>query len=210
MSKYFKYQQIDSVTGVSAAISPSENGLKHADLSELKVISFSKDGVWVYAEAGETAIGNPDNYVFEISKEEFAFEIKTKIDLSLDDRIKSLNQFCLIFLNSYFENIPKDQYYEYTVKLITSQVSKLKEQIENRLREFVFDNYDPIESNNLWENKIELIVDNSAEIRCSYYNSSFPVRWDFFKTCDDRRIHESGTEEEKIGLRLIELPLEEV
>jgi len=207
MAKFFKYQQVDSVTGVSVGLQPAVNGLTHPNLPELKVITFSKDGQWVYAEAGETATADEDNNIFEISKGTFAFEIKTKIDQITEERIANLEEHVSAFVERESERIaPEDPYRPYSVSLIEKTVTTLKNKIIEQLQNFVFDDTDPIESYNLWDNRMEVLSFAGSELRVPYYNLSFSSRWEWFSYIEKERIKETGTDEEKIGLRLMEVP----
>lgn len=206
MSKFFKYQQVDSKTGISVALEPSMNGLVHPDLPELKVITFSKDGVWVYAETADTAVENPDNYIFEIDKNQFAFQIKTKIDLITDERLKEMNIISAKYVEKEIESLVQDPSYAYKVNLIEQTVNKLKDKILDQLNSFVFDNSDPIESHNQWDNKFEILKSPYSELKIPFYSVNFNSRMEFFIVEEEFRIKESGTDEEKIGLGIMPPP----
>jgi hypothetical protein len=205
MSKFFKYQQVDSKTGISAAIEPAKNGLKHPDLPELKVITFSKDGVWVYAEVANTAVENPDNYIFEIDKSQFAFEIKTKIDLIKEERIAELGRTTEKFIEDE-SNQPQDPLFQYRYDLAVKTYNELQDIILDRLNSFVFDDNDPIESHNQWDNKFEILSLPTQELKIPYYSVSFKSRLDFYVQEVEERVKENGTDEEKIAIGLIPPP----
>lgn len=88
MSKYFKFHQVDCETGISIEIEPSVNGPTHPQLDGRKVIFASND--FFYAIASDSAVENPDNYIFEITEGEFKTEMAEVITKMRNDYIENL------------------------------------------------------------------------------------------------------------------------
>ena len=82
--KYFKYAKVDSVTGVSVRIEDSVNGPYHPALPDLD-IKFERD--YVFAIAGDAAIADPSNFIFELTENEMFDEIKREVELRKQDYI---------------------------------------------------------------------------------------------------------------------------
>lgn len=80
--KYFKYLKVDAVTGVSAQLNEAKNGAVHPALPELHVL-WERN--WCFASAADTAIGNADNFVIELTESEFAIEIQNELALRKAD-----------------------------------------------------------------------------------------------------------------------------
>ena len=135
------------------------------------------------------------------------FEIKTKIDQITEERISQLEEQVASFLEKDADNIaPEDPYKDYMLALNEQTANSLKEKITEQLKSFVFDELDPIESYNMWDNRMEVLSFSGSELKVPYYNTSFSSRWEWFTYQEEQRIKESGTDEEKIGLRLIPPP----
>lgn len=88
MSKYFKFHQVDCETGISVEIEPSVNGPTHPQIEGRKVI-FVSDDVF-YATVSDSAEENPDNYIFEISADEFKSELEKEISKIRNAYIENL------------------------------------------------------------------------------------------------------------------------
>lgn len=88
MSKYFKFHQVDSETGISIEIEPSVNGPTHPEIDGRKVIFESND--FYYATVSDSAEEDPDNYIFEISADEFKLEIEKEVTKIKNRHIENL------------------------------------------------------------------------------------------------------------------------
>lgn len=75
--KYFKFHQVDSETDVSVEIEPSLNGPTHPQIEGRKVL-FEYNGFF-YALVSDNAVENKDNYIFELTEEEFLIDATDKI-----------------------------------------------------------------------------------------------------------------------------------
>jgi hypothetical protein len=80
--KTFKFRQVDAKTGISVEIEKSKEGPTNPSLPGLVEI-FDLDN-FRYATVDDDAIANPENYIFEITEEEFAADVELKVNRYLE------------------------------------------------------------------------------------------------------------------------------
>lgn len=83
--KIFKFLSVDAKTGISVEIERPQEGPTAPNLPGMGEVFYF--GGWMYATVGNTAKANPDNYIFEITQEEFDNVIHTEFDSSKSRRI---------------------------------------------------------------------------------------------------------------------------
>lgn len=103
--KYFKYAKVDSVTGISVCIESSENGPYHPVLPGLSV-KFERE--FVFATADDSAIGDPANFIFELSQTEFFDEIKHELALRKQDYIRQCDMVETNIRNAFMSTHPSE------------------------------------------------------------------------------------------------------
>lgn len=74
--KIFKFYKVDGETGISVAIQRSRGGPCWPNLPGLNAI-FDFNG-FNYAYVDDSAVAEPDNYIFEITEQEFGADIEAK------------------------------------------------------------------------------------------------------------------------------------
>jgi hypothetical protein len=80
--KIFKFRQVDAKTGISLEIEKSKEGPTNPSFPGLVEI-FDLDN-FRYATVDDTAVANPENYIFEISEEEFIADVEIKVSRYLE------------------------------------------------------------------------------------------------------------------------------
>lgn len=81
--KIFKYYQIDPSTGISAAIKKPTAGAGWPSFPGMQyVFDFNS---FQYAYVDDSAEADPDNYIFEITEEEFSNDVENKVNQYLID-----------------------------------------------------------------------------------------------------------------------------
>ena len=79
--KIFKFYKVDGETGVSVAIKKAPAGPCLPNLPGLNQIFDYQS--FIYAEVDDSAVAEPDNYIFEITTEEFAADVEQKTNQML-------------------------------------------------------------------------------------------------------------------------------
>lgn len=88
--KILKFQQVDSTTNISLAIEPSRNGPSNPTLPKVGELSYNFESKpWRYTEVANTVAADPANFVFEITQEEFAEDVKRKFDEFLAEQLEN-------------------------------------------------------------------------------------------------------------------------
>lgn len=83
--KIFKFLSVDAKTGISVEIERPLEGPTAPNLPGIgKVFYF---GGWMYATVDDSAVAEPENYIFEITQEEFDNVIQVEFDASKSRRI---------------------------------------------------------------------------------------------------------------------------
>jgi hypothetical protein len=83
--RYFKFTQIDSVTGISVNRETSREGPKNPDIDGLQILM--QDGInscFFYGTVSSTAEPNPENQCWELTPQEFADAVKANLDREVD------------------------------------------------------------------------------------------------------------------------------
>lgn len=80
--KIFKFRPVDAKTGISVEIEKPREGATSPSLPGFKQI-FDMSG-FTYAEVDESAVANPENYIFEITEEEFISDVESKVNYYLE------------------------------------------------------------------------------------------------------------------------------
>lgn len=82
--KYFKFAQVSVDTGISWVIAQPVTGPKMPDLPGLNVVAqLSHDKDFYVGTVDDSATQNPDNYIFEITFEQYGKELKDHINHTL-------------------------------------------------------------------------------------------------------------------------------
>lgn len=81
--KIFKFYKVDAETGISVAIKKAPGGPWWPNLPGMELI-FDFQGFY-YANVDDSAVAEPDNYIFEITAEEFAVDVEAKTNQYLAD-----------------------------------------------------------------------------------------------------------------------------
>jgi hypothetical protein len=76
--KLFKFQQVDFITGISVLLEPPINGPTNPNIGEYNIVLV--DGDWRYAYVSDSSVENPENFIFEITEQEFSVFLKNKAD----------------------------------------------------------------------------------------------------------------------------------
>lgn len=72
--KIFKFRKVDDKTGISVEIEKPREGPANPKLPGLDVIFTARN--WTYANVDDAAEAAPDNYIYEITQEEFDADVK--------------------------------------------------------------------------------------------------------------------------------------
>ncbi len=76
--KIFKFRQVDAKTGISVAIEKPKEGPTNPSLPGLvEVFDFNN---YRYANVDDTATEDPENFIFEITEEEFTADVESKVN----------------------------------------------------------------------------------------------------------------------------------
>jgi len=73
--KYVKFKMVDSITGISIDKQDSENGHSLPNLGTIYDLCQSFDMQWYYARVDDDAPFDPENRIYEITFEEYSYEI---------------------------------------------------------------------------------------------------------------------------------------
>lgn len=83
--KIFKFLSVDSKTGISVAIERSIEGPTRPNLPGMG--EYFEFGGWMYATVDDSAVADPDNYIHEITQEEFDAAFRSEFESSKTQRI---------------------------------------------------------------------------------------------------------------------------
>jgi hypothetical protein len=77
--KIFKFRQVDAKTGISVAIERPMEGPTNPTLPGLTEI-FDTYNNYKYANVSNSAVADPDNFIFEITEAELTADVQGKVD----------------------------------------------------------------------------------------------------------------------------------
>ncbi len=77
--KIFKFRQVDAKTGISVAIERPMEGPTNPSLPGLTEI-FDEYNYYKYAHVDDSAVEDPENFIFEITEEELTADIQGKVN----------------------------------------------------------------------------------------------------------------------------------
>jgi hypothetical protein len=77
--KIFKFRQVDAKTGISVAIERPKEGPTNPSLPGLTEI-FDTYNNYKYANVSNSAVADPDNFIFEITETELTADVQGKVD----------------------------------------------------------------------------------------------------------------------------------
>ena len=77
--KIFKFRQVDAATGISVAIEKSLEGPTNPSLPGLVEI-FDEYNYYKYAHVDDSAVADPENYIFEITQDELTNDVQGKVN----------------------------------------------------------------------------------------------------------------------------------
>jgi hypothetical protein len=83
--RYFKFTQVDSITGISVNRETSKEGPKNPDIDGLQILM--QDGInscFFYGTVSSSAVPNPENQCWELTLQEFADAVKANLDREVD------------------------------------------------------------------------------------------------------------------------------
>lgn len=80
--KLFKFRQVDAKTGISVAIEKPREGPTNPALPGLVEI-FDEYNYYKYAHVDDSAVADPDNFIFEITEAELIADIQGKVNNTL-------------------------------------------------------------------------------------------------------------------------------
>lgn len=80
--KIFKFRQVDAKTGISVAIERPMEGPTNPALPGLVEI-FDEYNYYKYAHVDDSAVADPDNFIFEITEAELTADIQGKVNNTL-------------------------------------------------------------------------------------------------------------------------------
>lgn len=80
--KIFKFRPVDAKTGISVEIEKSKEGPTNPSLPGLDVIF--EYNYYRYAKVNNSAVADPDNYIFEITEAEFIVDVQSKAGYHLE------------------------------------------------------------------------------------------------------------------------------
>ena len=103
--KYFKFAQISEETGISWAIAQPSSGPSYPKIPGLNlnlVVQLSQSPIYYVANVADNAVADPDNHIFELTKEEYASELKIHTLSLLNSEKESLYKQELDFRNEIF------------------------------------------------------------------------------------------------------------
>jgi hypothetical protein len=117
--KYVKFKMVDSVTGISIDKQNSANGHSLPNLGVIYDLCQSFDMQWYYARVDDDAPFDPENRIYEITFEEYSYEIERVIsDLQSDAIEKAYEQ---------EKDIRKETFGKYHESAITAGIQKYQE-----------------------------------------------------------------------------------
>lgn len=82
--KIFKFRQVDAATGISVAIEKSLEGPTNPSLPGLVEI-FDEYNYYKYAHVDDSAVADPENYIFEITQDELTNDVQGKVNQYLEN-----------------------------------------------------------------------------------------------------------------------------
>jgi hypothetical protein len=77
--KIFKFRQVDAKTGISVAIEKPREGPTNPTLPGLTEI-FDTYNNYKYAHVDDSAVADPENFIFEITEEELTADVQGKVN----------------------------------------------------------------------------------------------------------------------------------
>ena len=77
--KIFKFRQVDAKTGISVAIERPMEGPTNPDLPGLTEI-FDQYNYYKYAHVDDSAVADPENFIFEITEAELTADVQGKVN----------------------------------------------------------------------------------------------------------------------------------
>jgi len=80
--KIFKFRQVDAKTGISVAIERPMEGPTNPTLPGLSEI-FDEYNYYKYAHVDNSAVADPENFIFEITEEELTADVQGKVNDTL-------------------------------------------------------------------------------------------------------------------------------
>lgn len=80
--KIFKFRQVDAKTGISVAIERPKEGPTNPALPGLTGI-FDQYNHYRYANVDDSAVADPENFIFEITQEELVADVQNKVNETL-------------------------------------------------------------------------------------------------------------------------------
>lgn len=80
--KIFKFRQVDAKTGISVAIERPMEGPTNPALPGLVEI-FDEYNYYKYAHVDNSAVADPENFIFEITEEELTDDVQSKVNDTL-------------------------------------------------------------------------------------------------------------------------------
>lgn len=119
--KYAKFKLVDNVTGISVYRQDSENGLRLPNLGDMYNLFAGFGSEWYYAEVNDDTSFDPENYILELTFEEYTQEIRTLISSLQEEAIK----------DAYFQEkeLRDELFSKYHESVTTAGVQKYQEAV---------------------------------------------------------------------------------
>jgi len=86
--KYAKFRMVDHITGISVYKQDSPNGPRLPNLGDMYNLFSGFGSDWYYAEVNDDAPFDPENFILELTLEEYTEEIKSLISSLQEQAIK--------------------------------------------------------------------------------------------------------------------------
>jgi hypothetical protein len=138
--KYVKFKMVDSVTGISVYKQDSANGPVLPNLGDIYNLFTSFDMYWYYGEVNDDAPFDPENFIFELTFEEYKNEIAYLISslqsAGIDNAYEQEKKLRLDIFGKYHESatIAGIQKYQEAVDFLDGKEASSTLQIESAAR----------------------------------------------------------------------------
>lgn len=137
--KIFKFRQVDAKTGISVAIERPKEGPTNPALPGLVEI-FDEYNYYKYAHVDDSAVADPENFIFEITESELVADVQGKVNDTLaywkDLGYKNEKELRQLVFGKYDDTATSSGIYKYNeaVKFLTDGTPSLDISTEASVR----------------------------------------------------------------------------
>jgi hypothetical protein len=137
--KIFKFRQVDAKTGISVAIERPKEGPTNPALPGLVEI-FDEYNYYKYAHVDDSAVADPENFIFEITESELVADVQSKVNDTLaywkDLGYKNEKDLRQLIFGKYDDTATSSGIYKYNeaVKFLTDGTPSLDISTEASVR----------------------------------------------------------------------------